>query len=322
MDNTLFRPLEPDDMQAVCALINTGNDFDGLQMVMDVDEVREELSPPALDPATDTRGAFVNATLVGAAWAQYLPSEVVQERCYVFGTVHPKYRGRNIGRELMAWGMARADAMLNSGTNTLPKFIRTQALEGVADAHRLMARCGLSPVRYFDELVIALAEIGPIPNIADISIIAWPTERSSEIKDVKNASFASHWGSTPASDEVWRQTTEGFGARTDLSFVAVDCNNTIVAMLLSYRYEADDAVLGYAQGYIDKVGTLDEWRGRGIASALILTALHRYREIGLTHAALDVDSDSPTGAHRLYGAIGFVPHSRSITFECAIGPTR
>ena len=94
-------------------------------------------------------------------------------------------------------------------------------------------------------------------------------------------------------------------------------DDTIVAMLLSYRFEADDAVLGYAQGYIDKIGTLAAWRGRGIASALILTALHRYREIGLTHAALDVDSDSPTGANRLYTSIGFAPHSRMITFERA-----
>lgn len=318
METAAFRPLDPADMQAVCQLINEGNAHDGLLMVMDVEELREELSPPALEPATDTRGAFVNDTVVGVAWTQYLPSEVTQERCYVFGNVHPDHRGHGIGQELMEWGTNRADALLKSGTNALPKFIRTQALDGVTDAHRLMARFGLTPVRYFDELVIALTDLAPAPTIDGVSIVAWPAERSDEIQAVKNASFASHWGSTPASDAVWRQTTQGFGARTDLSFVAVDRNNTIVAMLLTYRYEADDTVLGYAQGYIDKVGTLAKWRGRGIASALILTALHRYREVGLTHAALDVDSDSPTGANRLYATIGFVPHTRSITFERSV----
>lgn len=321
MQPAVYRPLTPSDMPALCELINEGNVYDGLRMAMGVDEVREDVGPPMTDLATDTLGAFDGSALVGAIWNQHLPSEVAQQRCYVSGTVHPKYRGRGIGCELMTWGTARGDALLDSGTDELGRFVRAQALDGVHDAHRLMHRFGLTPVRYFDELVITLDEIGPIPDVAEISIIPWPTERSAEIREVKNASFESHWGSAPASEEVWRQTSTGFGARTDLSFVAVDRHNAIVALLLSYRYEADDAVLGYAQGHIDKVGTLSEWRGRGIASALILTALHRYREIGLTHAALDVDSDSPTGANRLYSAIGFVPHSRTITFERAARPT-
>ena len=74
-------------------------------------------------------------------------------------------------------------------------------------------------------------------------------------------------------------------------------------------------MLGSSQGYIDKIATLPEWREHGIARALILTALHRFREEGLTQAALDVDSDSPTGANRLYTSIGFTPRSRSITFR-------
>ncbi len=322
MDAAAYRPLAPDDMPALCELINAGNAHDGLKMVMNVDELREALGPPLTDLATDALGAFIGDALVGAVWIQYLPSDAAQERCYVWGTVHPSVRRRRIGRELIAWGMDRADVLLSSSANDQAKFVRTQALDGVQDAHQLMLRFGLAPVRYFDELVITLTDIGPVPDISGVRIVAWPTERTGEIQAVKNASFESHWGSAPASDEVWHQTTTGFGSRTDLSFVAVDHDDTIIALLLSYRYEADDAVLGYAQGYIDRVGTLAEWRGRGIASALILTALHRYREIGLTHAALDVDSDSPTGANRLYTSIGFAPHSRMITFERAFRPAR
>ena len=94
MNLAAYRPLTPDDMPALCEIINAGNAHDGLQMVMDVDEVREDIGPPMTDLAADTLSAFIDGVLVGAVWNQYLPSDVGQERCYVFGAVHPTVRRR------------------------------------------------------------------------------------------------------------------------------------------------------------------------------------------------------------------------------------
>ena len=120
MEIATYRPLTPDDMQALCEIINAGNAHDGLRMVMDVDELSEEIGPPLTDLAADTLGAFTGGALVAAVWNQYLPSDVGQERCYVFGTVHPTVRRHGIGGELLAWGVDRADALLSSGANDQP----------------------------------------------------------------------------------------------------------------------------------------------------------------------------------------------------------
>jgi len=60
------------------------------------------------------------------------------------------------------------------------------------------------------------------------------------------------------------------------------------------------------------------WRGRGVASALVVRSLQAFEAAGLSHAALGVDGDNPTGAAHLYRSLGFEPHRRSVTYEIAV----
>jgi ribosomal protein S18 acetylase RimI-like enzyme len=85
--------------------------------------------------------------------------------------------------------------------------------------------------------------------------------------------------------------------------------------LVSARYEADDELLGRRDAWIDILSTLRAWRGRGVGSALIIEALHAYRDADLTHASIGVDSDNPSGAARLYRALGFEPIQRTIAHQ-------
>ena len=135
---------------------------------------------------------------------------------------------------------------------------------------------------------------------------------------MKNAAFADHWGSTPTSEHHWGQMTTGYGARLDLSFVALDDDGAVVGHCLCKRFEADDELIGRSDGWVDSLGTLREWRGRGVASGLIAHALHAFAAAGLTHASIGVDSENPTGAARLYRGLGFEPRTRRITYEIAL----
>jgi ribosomal protein S18 acetylase RimI-like enzyme len=153
-----------------------------------------------------------------------------------------------------------------------------------------------------------------------VRIVAWPDDRDEEIRTVKNIAFADHWGATPTSEHHWQQMVHGYGGRPDLSMVGLDAAGAVVAHCLCKRYPADDELLGRRDGWIDNLGTLPAWRGRGIASALVIEALHRFAADGLTHASIGVDADSPTGAARLYRSLGFVPNLQSITHEIVVDP--
>ncbi|MFM8506149.1 MAG: GNAT family N-acetyltransferase, partial [Actinomycetota bacterium] len=118
--------------------------------------------------------------------------------------------------------------------------------------------------------------------------------------------------------EWWATQTSGFGSRVDWSYFAVNDDDQIIGHLITHRTPNDDEVLGAKYAWIDNIGTLAEYRGRGIATQLITTALAKYREEGMDFAALGVDSANPTGAYRLYESLGFRPWRESVTYQRVI----
>ena len=241
------------------------------------------------------------------------------------GAVKPEYRGQGIGRVLLAWGMEKAESLLRSTNNNLPKYLRVDVSRANHSALRLLERAELQPIRYFADLHRPLgtlesasatsASAPASAEPADFRIVPWDLARNEEARNVKNLAFQDHWGSTPTLPEWWATQTTGFGARTDLSYFAIDRHDAIVGILLSRRYENDDELLGAKYAWVNSIGTLAAWRGRGVASQLLRTALARYRAEGMDYAALGVDSDNPTGAYRLYESLGFVPWRQTVTYQ-------
>ncbi|MFM8645911.1 MAG: GNAT family N-acetyltransferase, partial [Actinomycetota bacterium] len=291
-----------------------------------------EFESMPINPTIDTLTAWQGNQLVGAVYMMYLRSDVREERCYVVGTVHPDHRGAGIGRRLLEWGLARGTELLQSSGNDLPKYLRVGEPRVNTSAIRLFERFGLQPIRYFADLRADLsvptparrtavpAATAPAADAAALGfrIIPWDLARNEEARHVKNAAFMDHWGSTPTPPEWWATQTSGFGSRVDWSYFAVNDDHQIIGHLITHRFENDDELLGAKYAWIDNIGTLAEYRGRGIAAQLITTALAKYRAKGMQFAALGVDSANPTGAYQLYGSLGFHPWRESVTHQRVI----
>lgn len=58
-----------------------------------------------------------------------------------------------------------------------------------------------------------------------------------------------------------------------------------------------------------------EYRGRGIAKALLADAIRRFAASGMDVASLDVDSANPTGALALYTRMGYRAVNRSMAWD-------
>ena len=317
MPKLTYRMAAPTDLPALTALINIANRVDDVPQVVELQELIEELHD-AGDVTTDVRVAELDNELVGYVRTMYLPSDQLWERCYLIGTVHPDHRGHGIGRTLMTWAIDRGSAQLRSSSNKLPKYLRVDVDEAVVPAVRLLDRLGFRKVRQFEELLRPLTDLPAITEPDGVRIEPWPDGRDDEILQVKNKAFADHWGSTPTAPHTWDSMVRGFGSYAERSFVALDDHDRVVAYSLNHRTPADDEVLGRRDGWIDSLGTLPEWRGRGLASALIAHSLHAFVAAGLTHASIGVDSESLTGAIRLYKALGFVTHRSGSALEIAL----
>lgn len=304
-----------DDLSAVWQMHQRSLVFDEVPQTILLEELETELDDVHVVLESDTRAAYVEGELAGYIYTYHLPSEECEERCLLFGTVEPRFRRRGVGTALMRWALARSqDQLLSSGRN-LPRFVRLTSLDRVEGVGELCMSVGMNPVRYGEVMLRSLTDLPPLHVPDGVRIVPWPVERNEEILLEKNLSFADHWGSTPTSAALWEQCVSGPGTRVDLSFVAMDENDKIIGHMLNMRFENDDAVLGRSDGWLENLGILSEWRGRGVGGALIIRSLYAFLEAGCTHASLGVDGANPTGAVALYKTLGFETDHRSTTYE-------
>lgn len=317
--DTVLRPATTADLPALVALVNRVNHASGTMIQVQPDELAEELQSSLTVMDRDSRLAVDgDGRIVGFVWTIHLPSDDTDERCYVNGGVDPSLTGRGIGRVLADWGVAHARGLHDARPGLQAQTIRVSHQAEDLRSIELFASLGFTPVRWFDDLVRSIDSLPPRRAVDGAVIEPWPLDDPLHdgIRLAKNDAFADHWGSSPTTPEGWTELVHGFGGRPDLSFVARGAaDGHVVAMLLSHRFPADDALLGRTQAWIDKLGTVRGWRGRGLATALIVEAMHRYAAEGMSHAMISVDADSPTGASRLYRSLGFETVQRYVTTE-------
>jgi len=303
------------DLPEIAALLSEGLSFDGLVFVQTAEELAEEFDGTYCSLNHDVIVAIYESSIIGVGYTIFLPSEIKEERCYIFGTTKPEFRGNGVGTAVMQWASEHGESLLRSTKRTLPKYLRSDMSATNSSAGSLFQSFNMSPVRWNDDLIIDLADSPEVFTASEYSIVAWDSSRDEEARVVKNLAFMDHWGSTPTSKDGWEQLVHGSTARLDQSFFALDSNHNIVGLLLSHRYESDDEALGKRIGWIDKLATLAEHRKQSIGKSLITHALAAYQRDGLTHAALDVDTENPTGAYGLYTAVGFSTFRGKVTYE-------
>lgn len=303
------------DLPEIATLLSEGLSYDGLVFVQTAEELAEEFDGTYCDLDHDVIVAVHDSNIIGAGYTIFLPSETKEERCYIFGTTKPQFRGKGVGTAVMQWAIEHGESLLRSTNRTIPKYLRSDMSATNSTAGSLFKSFNMNPVRWNDDLIIDLANSPEVFTAIGYSIVPWVSSRDEEARITKNHAFMDHWGSTPTSEEGWEQLVHGSTARLDQSFFALDQNEKIIGVLLSHRYESDDEVLGKRIGWIDKLATLSEHRKKSVGKSLITHALAAYKRDGLTHAALDVDTENPTGAYGLYTAVGFSTFRGKVTYE-------
>lgn len=318
-DDVELRPGSPGDVAAVAELVRQAEAHDGVPRAIADEELAQDLTASHVDVGEDMRVAVRHGELVGWAFVWHPPVGGRLDRAEVSGEVAPGHRGAGIGRALLGWSVERARARLAARPHDLPRFVRVNAYDWLDDRHRLYRRLGFEAVRWHDELIRPLGDLPAVRAPAGIRLVPWPDDRDEEIRAVRNDAFADHWGSAVIAPEAWRDFVTGHGARPDLSVVAVDAGTgEIVGICANQVYPEDEEVTGRREGWIANIATARPARGRGVASAMLAWSLAAFADAGLTHARLEVDADNPTGAARLYRAMGFEPHHRSITYQIEV----
>lgn len=250
------------------------------------------------------------------------------DKAYGFGCVDPEWQRKGIGTALLGWLEARtvdrfAEDRAANGTGpeqtqaASPPRLRVHMEEQHRHQADLFARSGFVVVRYYNEMHRPLST--PLPDFyldSGLELVGMAPYLNEPVREAHNDAFRDHWGSEPRDEESWADTVNDPLARPDLSAVVLDRATGQVAGYQLATHDPHIAVIrGFTEGYTDLLGVRREYRGRGIASALLADAMRRFAAAGLDKASLDVDSENPTGALALYTKMGYAVVNRSMAWD-------
>jgi mycothiol synthase len=333
----LIRPYRDGDIPAIVALINTADAVDKLDEGVSEEELHTRFQSPGADPShavVVVEGprlvGMPKDALLGFGRMFYIDDQEARER--VYGTprlvVHPAARGR--GLETVLARRLLELACENEQRSDLPRMDRVRVRAFIREfntpVRELWESFGLRPTRQFWTMARALHDPIDEPRPVDgvnIRNLRRP-EDNEPTRTAYNLSFADHWDNQPETEQEWNNWIVMPRVRPDLSWLAeVEDEPVLIAgFCICSIYDQANKRAGRREGWIGELGTIPEWRRKGLGRSLLLHGLHSLRSAGLDTALLHVDSQSPTGAQRLYESVGFRIRDRELQYECGLAEVR
>ncbi len=328
-----WRPLQRGDERALQHLANQVLEGYGVPSRWSEEETVEFIESPWRNVAQNSLFGFDSDGVPRAYGYVFLPpGDTTQVRVLIGGGVHPDRTGEGVGRELLAWLMARGRQAVAETGRDVPAVLRSVVDDDAPPAvHHLLERAGFEARRFYSELARDLTRLDeqPLPEPAlsgSLRLAPWSDELDEPARLAHNDAFRDHWGSQPMTAQMWAETS---GFAPEWSYVVVDDEPDIDFLLgspdtdaetaaalragqplvVGYQaaehYEDSFAARGYTFGYTGILGVRRAYRGRGIAVAALAAGMRAFADAGLQYALLDVDTENPTGAYGLYSSLGY-----------------
>jgi mycothiol synthase len=294
---TQLRMLTSDDAEALLELSNVCDIATIGEATTTLEEVHADMSNPHLA----TVGIEASGSLVGYAWTEARPG---QTRVWADVRALPAHETSLLGA-LLDWAKEHA-AQIGPGR---PLWVFANATSETK--RTLLTAAGGTVVRRFYRMLIDFETAGrPEPvRLSDgdaIRTMAWAEPDLSTMHRIVDTAFEDHFGHEPVTFADWQRDTAGFCADPSLFWIATVDSEPAAAL---YGCELPES------GYVDTLGTLREFRGRGLGRALLLTAFAEFARRGVRRVSLGVDATSPTGAVGLYESVGMAVAHQGMRYE-------
>ena len=185
----------------------------------------------------------------------------------------------------------------------------------------VLERAGFRPVRRFWRMLRTVDGAGgtggpPLPPGVAIRVVD-PTDEA-DLRALHLAhmdSFRDHWEHTDRTFEEWRSRLDAASGRDPSQWWLAEVGSDPAGLLIG-----DDTFVDHDRAFVRTLGVRRRYRGRGVARALLRTAFAEAARRGRGSVALGVDSESPTGATRLYESVGMVVEQETIAWEAVVSP--
>ena len=289
------RPARPDDAEAVLALVPP-------ELGFGLDDIRNEWRITDLERDT---------------WAWEQDGRIVAfgilcsrgEEMSVNGFVRSDFRGRGLGTAILR---ATEERARERGARKLDNGI----LASDRAAAALLEANGYRDAAHYYVMTIELEEPPPEPEWPE-GLVPRPFEREHArafwaADDEAFEDEANH-ESEPFEEFVERRL-ESPRFAPELWTAVWDGDEIAATLIADWKR--------FGAGWIATVGVRRPWRRRGLGRALLLRAFGQFYERGERRVSLNVHSENPTGATRLYESVGMRVEREDILYRKELAVVR
>ncbi len=297
-----------DDLPALVEIVNRSVEANQEDQGTTLDQLKGQFEQPYFGPLENVLVAEVDQRLAGYCTAELHPLE---GRAWGSGHVDPAYRRQGIGAALLQAAnqrqVARAGVEMAAG---VPLEDTRWCRDTNQSTMTLLEAAGYHVARITWIMRMALeAPIIDVPPLPDgVSLKPFDRERDSlAVHAFEDAVFAKNWGFMPTPHEVWEHYAyAGYYAM----LVAVQ-GDAIIGLCRCRNWGLDQPELGW----IETVAVHEDWRKRGLGSALLKRGFQVLHDQGFTIAGLEVDSENRSKAVALYERAGMHVHRRYLIYR-------
>jgi mycothiol synthase len=316
------------DMIAACAAV------DSFDKPVSVEELTDSYAQPLSEPLKQVilvdgpkQDGMDEGTILATSRVMHMDDAEAEQRIYQLRVrVHPAVRGTGIEQAIAQQTIAHIRA--NESSGDLPARDKVDIIAGTSEEDLLgktiYEAIGLKAVRYGWTMERSLMDAIPEPKIVE-GVLCRNYQRpedNEEMLTAYNNSFIDHYEFHAITQDILDYMISRPDTRPDLSWVAEikDGENTgkFAGYCICEMMEKENERTDNKEGWIALLGTVRSWRGVGLGKSLLLQGLRSLKEAGMETALLGVDSESLTGANRLYESVGFTLRDLQVLYRSAL----
>jgi len=300
-----------DDVTGVVELINFSSTTIGGTPIS-IAEKKNAWGTPGLDISRDTHLVFTeDDIMVGLLEFWDISEPHVQPTVHLH--VHPEYDSDLVGNYLLSWADQRAKQVLVIAPPDEKVVLLIMADGQDTKKQQTLQVNGYIKERIFWRMLLTMDSLPSIKELPDgFSIRNHIVDQDDRVMyETMESAFADHWRHVPVAYDQWAHwNLEEDEFNPDFWFFATRAGIIAGGLMAwpTFNGETDT-------GWISDLGVIKESRGQGIGEALLSHAFRVFYERGIKKIALLVDTDSQTGALRLYERVGMKPMDTQFVYE-------
>jgi ribosomal protein S18 acetylase RimI-like enzyme len=309
------------DFQNILDMINASkraDEIDRSDTLEDIERYYTHLNN--CDPYKDMIFAEVDGLTIAYGRGDWAIDEKERWLGFHIAFSHPDWRRRGVGTAMLSYIEEhlrnKSVELLDQGVikEDTQRYFETYTSDTETDKEILLKKAGYEAVRFGYSMIRPFSEpinITPMPEGLEIRTVQ--PDQFRQVWEADQEAFRDHWGYIEGTEVDYQRWLKDPLMDPDFWRVAWD-GDQVAGMVLNFLNEKENEEYNRLRGWTEDISVRRPWRRRGLARALLTRSLQMFKDMGMDHAALGVDTENTTGALNLYESVGFVVEKRHATY--------